>query len=122
MEPKQYSPLTLAFLGDAVFELFVRERLIASGSMPVGQLHKMAVDKVCATAQCHALDSIKDILTEEEEAIFKRGRNASGNSVPKSATPTEYRIATGIETLFGYLYLKKDYSRLLELFERMMEE
>ena len=122
MKPKEYSPLTLAFLGDVVFELLVREKLVEKGDMPVGELHKKAVEKVCASAQCRAATAILDILTPEEEAIFKRGRNANGVTIPKSATTAEYRKATGIEALFGYLYLKKDNARISELFEMMIAE
>lgn len=122
MKPKEYSPLTLAFLGDVVFELLVRERLLADGNMPVRDLHKKATEKVCASAQCSAASEILDMLTPEEEAVFKRGRNANSTHSPKSATTAEYRTATGIEALFGYLYLKKDVSRINELFLKMMKE
>ena len=122
MKPKEYIPLTLAFLGDVFFELLVREKLVENGDMPVGELHKKAVEKVCASAQCKSASAILDILTPEEEAIFKRGRNANGVTIPKSATTAEYRKATGIEALFGYLYLKKNNERISELFEKMMAE
>lgn len=121
MKPKEYSPLTLAFLGDVVFELLVREQLVVGGDVPVKKLHQKATKKVCATAQCRAAAEILDQLTPEEESIFKRGRNANGTHPPKSATTAEYRTATGIEALFGYLYLKKDKSRMLELFSQMMK-
>lgn len=113
--------MTLAFLGDAVFELLVRERLTAQGSMPAHILHKKAVKKVCAIAQAKGYDRIESILTKEEMGIFKRGRNANSTNVPKSCDPADYRKATGIEALFGYLYLKGDIARLEELYERMEE-
>ena len=114
--PKQLSPLTLAFLGDAVFELMVRERLVQKGSAPAGKLHKQAVKMVCASAQASAMAALVPLLTEEETAIYKRGRNTH-NNVPKNANPAEYRAATGLETLFGFLHVKGDTNRERELFE-----
>lgn len=114
--PKQMSPLTLAFLGDAVFELMVRERLVQKGSAPVNKLHKQAVGMVCATAQFKAMEVLAPLLTEEETAIYKRGRNTH-NNVPKNADPAEYRAATGLETLFGFLHIKGDTNRARDLFE-----
>lgn len=113
----QYSPLTLAFLGDAVYEQLVRERLVLSANMPVGRLHKEAVAKVRAAYQSAAVDVISSILTDDEAAIIKRGRNATGNTVPKSSNPAEYRRATSLETLFGYLYLIGNNGRLNEIFD-----
>lgn len=114
--PKQMSPLTLAFLGDAVFELMVRERMVQKGNAPVNKLHKQTVKMVCATAQSRAIEVLMPILTEEETAIYKRGRNTH-NNVPKNADPAEYRAATGLETLFGFLHVKGDTNRARELFE-----
>lgn len=113
----QYSPLTLAFLGDAVYEVLVRERLLELANMPVKKLHQMSVDKVRAAFQSSAVDIILPHLFEDEEEILKRGRNATGNTVPKSSNPIEYRRATGLETLFGYLYLQKKNDRLVEIFD-----
>lgn len=118
--PKQLSPLTLAFLGDAVFELMVRERLVRKGSAPAGKLHKQAVKVVCASAQAEAVAALAPLLTEEETAIFKRGRNTH-SSVPKNADPADYRAATGLETLFGFLHVKGDTNRERELFEAVWE-
>lgn len=114
--PKLLSPLTLAFIGDAVYEVLVRERLTAKGSMPANIMHKMAVTKVCASAQATGFDKIFDMLTEEELSILKRGRNANSTKVPKTSNPNEYRKATGLEALFGYLYLKGELNRMNELF------
>lgn len=114
--PKLLSPLTLAFLGDAVFELMVRERLAADGSMPANALHRKAVGKVCAGAQAQGYLYLEEILTEEEAGILKRGRNAHSATVPKNASPADYRRATGLEALFGYLYLKGELGRLTELY------
>ena len=110
------SPLTLAFLGDAVFELMVRERMVQKGNAPVNKLHKQTVKMVCATAQSRAIEVLMPILTEEETAIYKRGRNTH-NNVPKNADPAEYRAATGLETVFGFLHVKGDTNRARELFE-----
>lgn len=115
-EAKMLSPLTLAFLGDAVFELRVREKLAEAGSMPVSKLHKKAVSVVCAKAQAKAVEQLDGILTEEELRIFKRGRNTRSH-VPKNADPGEYRFATGLETLFGFLHITGNIQRETELFE-----
>ncbi|MCH5192816.1 MAG: ribonuclease III [Oscillospiraceae bacterium] len=116
-QANQYSPLTLAFLGDAVYEQLVRERLVLTANMPVKKLHQEAVERVRASYQSKAVDVLLPILTEDEEAVFKRGRNATGNTVPKSSDPVEYRRATGLETLFGYLKLTENYERMVELFD-----
>ncbi len=116
-EVNQYSPLTLAFYGDAVYEQLVRERLVKTANMPVNKLHKLAVLHVKASYQSRAVDNILESLTDEEVAVFKRGRNATSNTVPKSSNPVEYRRATGLEALFGYLHLSEQYSRINELFE-----
>lgn len=113
----QYSPLTLAFLGDAVYERLVRERLVITANMSVKKLHKEAVEKVRAAYQSKAVDVILPVLTEDEADIMKRGRNATSNTVPKSSNPIEYRRATSLETLFGYLELLEEYDRIKELFE-----
>ncbi len=113
----QYSPLTLAFLGDAVYEQLVRERLVLTANMPVKKLHSAAVEHVRAAYQSKAVDVILPVLSEEETEIFKRGRNATGNTVPKSSNPIEYRRATALETLFGYLYLTENHKRIVELFD-----
>lgn len=115
--PKQLSPLTLAFIGDGVFELFVRERLVSRGNCPVHALHKNTVQQVCCTAQAKAGELLQDYLTEEETDIYRRGRNAHVSHVPKNANPADYHAATALETLFGYLYLKGDLARLRELFQ-----
>lgn len=112
-----YSPLALAFLGDCVYEQLVREKLILSGNMPAGKLHSMATKRVCARCQSKVIQILQPVLTEDEVAIFKRGRNATGNSVPKNTNIIDYRKATGLEALFGYLHLIGAYDRVSELFE-----
>lgn len=109
------SPITMAFLGDAVYELLVREQL-ARENAPAGKLHQKAVKRVCCSAQAIGYDTLLETLTEEEHNILRRGRNANSTRVPKNAKPQEYRKATGLEALFGYLYLKKDTARIRELF------
>jgi len=111
-----YSPLTLAFLGDGVYEGMVRRKIVLSGSMPSRKLHAAAVEKVRASYQSAAAELILPLLTEEEADVFRRGRNADSN-VPKSATVADYRRATGLEALFGYLSLIGGEARLEELFE-----
>ncbi|MGN0666705.1 MAG: Mini-ribonuclease 3 [Huintestinicola sp.] len=118
-EVNQYSPLTLAFLGDAVYGQLVREFLVLEANRPLGKLHKASVERVRACYQANAADSIAPMLTEDEAAVMKRGRNATGNSgnVPKNSNPIEYHKATGLEALFGYLHLCGAEDRLRELFQ-----
>jgi ribonuclease-3 family protein len=116
-EVNQFSPLTLAFLGDAVYEQLVRERLVIEANMSAGKLHDMKIKLVCSSYQSNAIEMLKEHLTEDEYAIYKRGRNASGNTVPKNANACEYRRATGLECLFGYLHLLGEKQRIDELFD-----
>ena len=113
-DPSQLSPLTLAFVGDCVFELFVREALVCRGNCPVKKLHGAAVERVCCSAQAAGMERLMPILTEKEKEIFLRGRNAHVGHVPKNASVAEYHAATGLEALFGYLYLQGELSRLRE--------
>lgn len=112
-----YSPLALAFLGDCIYERLVRERLVLSGNMPAGKLHSLATRRVCARYQSKAAEALFPLLTEKEHAVFKRGRNATGNTVPKNTQITDYRKATGLEALFGYLHLTGASERIGVLFE-----
>ena len=102
--------------GDAVFELFVREKLVCAGNCPVKTLHRRAVEQVCCQAQSAAGQRLFDSFTPEEQDIYRRGRNAHVNHVPKNAEPADYHAATALEALVGYLYLKGDLSRLQALF------
>ncbi len=121
-KPSLLSPLVLAYIGDGVYELFVRERLILMHSdMPAYKLHKLAIKYVCAHAQSNSILNIECELSESEDAIYKRGRNAKSPTVPKNADVAEYRRATGFETLIGYLYLKGDLQRLNELMNKAFE-
>ena len=110
------SPSTLAFVGDAVFGLLVRTYL-AQIERPIGQLHKESVDFVNANAQTKAFEIIKDMLTEKEMSVFKRGRKFHTGNTPKSATNGEYHTATGLECLFGFLHLTNQKDRIEELFD-----
>lgn len=121
-KPNELSPLNLAFIGDCVYELLVRETLVLNANRPVNDLHKESVKFVSAKAQTLAYDKIKDCLTEQEIAIYKRGRNAKVGHNPKSASQGEYHIATGIEALFGYLYLTEQTQRIKELFQIIINE
>lgn len=117
----QYSPLTLAFMGDAVFELLVREELVVKGNRPVGDLHSMACARVCASAQAKAIKRLLPVLSEEETDVFKRGRNAHPGSVPKNQSVSDYHHATGLECLFGWLFLENRRDRITELFALISE-
>ena len=121
MNPRELSPLVLAYIGDAVFELFVRSMVIAKGNAPVNKLHKMARGIVNAKAQAEMYFILEPMLTEEEAAVFKRGRNAKSYTSPKNGSLIDYRHATGLEALFGFLYLDGAFERLGELFQRGME-
>ena len=114
------SPSVLCFVGDAVYGLLVREKL-AEINRPSGELHKLSVVMVNATAQAKAYKIIEPLLTEKEEAIFKRGRNFHTSNTPKHSTAGEYHTATGLECLFGYLYLKGENSRADELFKTVWD-
>lgn len=116
-DPSQLSPLTLAFVGDTVFDLFVRERLVCLANRPVSRLHSLAVSQVKASAQAKGAKAILEKLTDEELSVLKRGRNAHTNHKAKNASEGDYHYATGLEALFGFLYLKDETERLRELFE-----
>lgn len=113
---KQYSPLVLAYIGDAVFEICVRTLVAGNLNAPVNKLHKESKKYVNASAQSEMFYRIKENLTEQEFAVLKRGRNAKSYTSAKNASVSDYRHATGLETLFGYLYLNKEYKRIIEIF------
>ncbi len=113
--PNLLSPSVLAFVGDAVYGLYVRTYL-SEINRPSGELHKSSVKLVNATAQAQAFKLIQDKLTEKELSVFKRGRNFRTGNTPKNSTGGEYHTATGLETLFGFLYLSNQNDRATELF------
>jgi len=110
-----YSPLVLAYIGDAVYEIVIRTMVVNGGNEPVNKLHKKTAALVKAQAQAGLLMAIEDALTDEEHAVYKRGRNAKSYSTAKNATMKEYRMATGFEALIGFLYLSERYKRISEL-------
>ena len=116
MKTGEINGASLAYIGDAVIELTVRQTLLELGSGDVGAMNKIADSLVRATAQSEAMDKIIPMLTEEELAVYKRGRNTHSHTVPKSAKVSEYRKATGMEALFGYLHLEGKTDRIKELF------
>ncbi len=116
------SNLGLAHIGDGVFELLCRSYLIARGGKKVGDLHRDTIAMVKAPAQSAYMDKLLPLLTEEELAYYRRGKNSHVHAVPKSATPAEYARATGLEALFGALYLSGNTQRLNELFCAIVEE
>ena len=112
---RSYSPLTLAYIGDGVYELIIRTILVKKGNCPVNRLHKKASSLVKAGAQSAIMEVIEEELTPEELSVYRRGRNAHSPTMEKHATMADYRRATGFEALMGYLYLKEDYTRMLTL-------
>jgi len=123
VDAKQLNGLTLAYIGDAVYELAVRDYLIKKGQVKPNELHQQAVTFVSAKAQASIIHNwlINKRLTDEEEAIVRRGRNAKSGSTPKNMTIQDYRYATGFESLIGYLYLHDDKQRLDELLTQAIE-
>ena len=117
-----YSPLALAYIGDGVYEMFIRTYIIAKGNAPVNKMHKRARDLVRATTQAKMYHVIAPMLTEEEVQVLKRGRNAKSISAPKNADVTEYRHATGLEALIGYLYIAGNITRIHEIITTGLKE
>ena len=112
---RSYSPLTLAYIGDGVYELIIRTILVKKGNCPVNRLHKKASSLVKAGAQSAIMEVIEEELTPEELSVYRRGRNAHSPTMAKHATMADYRRATGFEALMGYLYLADRFDRILEL-------
>lgn len=121
VDVREQSPLNLAFVGDGVFELLVRQRLVERSRLAPGKLHAACVKYVSAKGQNKALAVIQDQLTEQEQAVLKRGKNANKATVAKHATVQEYRTSTGFEALFGWLYLTGQNQRIEELFELLWQ-
>ncbi len=120
-EANSYSPLSLAFLGDSVYDTYVREYLLKKANMPAAKLHSAKIRLVCAEFQSEIFGIFLDKLTGHELSVMKRGRNATGNTVPKHADAAQYRRATAVECLFGYLYITGQLERLDELFESVID-
>ena len=112
---KEYSPLTLAYIGDSIYDLIIKSLVINEGNKQVQKLHRETSSMVQASAQSKMMRTIQEHMTEEEHAVFKRGRNAKSVSPAKNQSITDYRRETGFEALMGYLYLKKEWKRMLDL-------
>ena len=121
-ELRGISSIGLAHVGDAVYEVLVRSWLCARGKATGKGLHRATVELVCAPKQAELAEKILPMLTEEEQAVFKRGRNANVHTIPQHASRAQYAQATALEALFGWLYLQGKKERINELFGRMMEE
>lgn len=119
---KTYSPLALAFIGDGIFDLIIRTLVVGTGNTKASQLHKRTSQMVKAPAQSQMVETILPLLTEEEEAVYRRGRNAKSPTMAKNATMAEYRRATGLEALMGYLYLNNQFERIVELIKAAINE
>ena len=116
------SALALAHMGDAVYDLLVRRELCRAGRYTAGDLHRETIRYVSAAAQARAAARIQPVLTEEEAAVYRRGRNSHSHAAPKSVSAGEYHAASRLEALFGWLYLREDKNRIEELFSLIMEE
>ncbi len=121
-EANNYSPLSLAFLGDSVYDTLVREHLLRQANMPAAKLHSAKIKLVCAEYQSDAYGVLEENISEHELAVLKRGRNATGNTVPKHADAAQYRRATAVECLFGYLFLTGQTKRICELFRIIIDQ
>ena len=117
-----YSPLTLAYIGDGIFDLIVRTVVVGRGNANVGNLHKKTSHVVKAQTQAKMIGQLLPYLTEEEADIYRRGRNAHSPTMAKNATMSDYRKATGLEPLIGYLYLEDQLERILFLIQKGMEQ
>jgi ribonuclease-3 family protein len=115
----QLSGTTLAYIGDSIYEVKVREYLIEKGLTKVDELHKSAIKYTSATGQSSAYDLIEEYLTESEKSVFKRGRNSESTRKPRNTSLAVYKKATGFEALIGYLYISKDFKRLDELYNKI---
>lgn len=121
-DPAQLSALALAYVGDTVYDMFVRTKLVDTTDLKPHGLHQKATRLVCAQAQAQAFRRIEPLLTQEENDVFRRGRNAHMGTVPKHASIMDYRLATGLEALIGLLYLRGSDERLTELMRIALDE
>lgn len=118
---KEYSPLALAYIGDSIYDLIIKSLVLNEGNMQVQKFHVRTSSYVQAKTQSRMMRALQEHLTEEEHAVYKRGRNAKSVSPAKNQTVTDYRRATGFEALLGFLYLKKDWKRILDLVKMGMD-
>lgn len=122
MNVNSYSPLVLAYIGDGIYELIIRTKIVNMGNVQVNKMHKKSAALVKAATQAAMAKELEPELTEAELAVYKRGRNAKSASTAKNATMIDYRMATGLEALFGYLYLNGEIIRLAKLIELGLEK
>ena len=115
VDVRTYSPLVLAYIGDAVYELMIRTKVINHGSMQVNKMHKKSASLVKAETQARLIRILEPLLTPQEHGVYKRGRNAKSGTMAKHATMVDYRMATGFEALMGYLFLSEQFGRMMEL-------
>ena len=115
VEPEGYSPLTLAYIGDSIYDLIIKTKVISEGNKQVKKLHQETSSMVQASAQSEMMRALQPLLTEEEHAVYRRGRNAKSVSPAKNQSLTDYRRATGSEALMGWLYLKREWKRMADL-------
>lgn len=118
---RTYSPVTLAYIGDAVFELIIRTLIVEKGQRAANTLHKHTTKVVCAQTQAKMIDAVYDTLTEEEQDIYRRSKNAKLHSTAKNASLADYRKATGFEALCGYLFLEDDVERITQLVKQAVD-
>ena len=122
VDARMYSPLVLAYVGDAVYEIMIRTKTVNGGNTQVNKLHKQSSNLVKAETQAKMIAALKEELTEEELAVYKRGRNAKSATMAKNASMKDYRMATGFEALVGYLYLSEQFERMALLVSRGLEK
>lgn len=121
MDIKEYSPLALAYIGDAVYDLIIRSLVLNEGNRQVQKMHKRTSSMVQASAQARMITALNDQLSAEEHAVYKRGRNAKSMSPARNQSVSDYHKATGFEALMGYLYLKKEWKRMLDLIKEGLD-
>ncbi len=114
-DPGMVSPLVLAYIGDGFYEIIIRTKIVLGRQSQVNKMHKQSASLVNASAQADMIEKIKGLLSEEELKVYKRGRNANSHSVARNSSIRDYRAATGFEALMGYLYLKNEISRAIDL-------
>lgn len=122
LDVRTLSPLVLAYVGDSVYEVYIRTMLISKSNKKVNDYHKQSITFVKAKAQAKFLETIYESLSDEEQNVIRRGKNAKSNTIPKNCTLHDYRQATAFEALIGYLYLKKENARLFEIFNLALKK
>lgn len=118
---RSYSPSTFAYIGDSIFEIVIRTLVTDKGQRPIDVLNKNAIKIVCAKTQAKMADAVYDLLSVEEQDIYRRGKNTKTHSIAKNASIADYKKATGLEALCGYLFLKNDTKRIVEIIKNALE-